>query len=93
MRLLLITFLGLGLLVMLFGIAEQSFQFSRWSSLVTSAEETGVLQNEKFSQRLNQFSDSPDSPFSFGIIGTGLVICVLAICRLVKETRPKEPPI
>ena len=90
MRLLLITFLCLGFVVILFGIAERSFQFSQQSSLITSAQEAGVLQNEKFAQRLNQLSDSP---FSLGIIGTGLVICVLAICRLVRETRPKDPPI
>lgn len=90
MRSLLITFLCLGFLVMGLGILERAAQVSQWSSVVAWAAEAGVLQNEKFAQHLEKL---PGSPFSTAIVGTGLVICVLAIWRLVKETRAKDPPI
>jgi hypothetical protein len=91
MRLLFITFLCLGVLVMILAAAEMGAQVSRWSSLIAWAQETGVLQNEKFAQHLSQL---PSSPFTTAIIGTGLLICILAIWRLIKETRPKnDPPI
>jgi hypothetical protein len=90
MRSLLITFLCLGFVVMLLGMAERSFQVSQWSSLVARAQETGVLENKQFERRLHEL---PHSPFTLAITGAGFAICVLAIWRLIKETRPKNPPI
>ena len=91
MRSLLIVFLCLGFLVMILATVERGAQVSQWSSLIAWAQEAGVLQNEKFAQHLNKL---PRSPFTTAITGTGLLICILAIWRLIKETRPKnDPPI
>ena len=83
-------FLCLGFLVMVLGILDRVAQVQQWSSVIAWAQEAGVPQNEKFAQRLNEL---PGGHFSGAIIGAGLAIFVLAVWRLVKETRPKDPPI
>jgi len=90
MRPLLLTFLCLGILVMVFAALERGFQISQWSSLVARAQESGALQNEKFAAHLR---NPPISPFTTAITVTGLLISILAIWRLVKENRRKDPPI
>ena len=71
---------------MLLGLAEQAFQFSRWSYLVELAHEPGAFQNG-FPLLLREV---PKSPFTIPTIGAGLMMSILAIWRLIKETRPKK---
>ena len=85
------AFLCLGIVVMGLSAFERAVQVNRWSSLVGTAAETGVLKNEKFAERLNALA-LPGTPFINVLFGTGLVISVLAIWRLVIETRSKKDP-
>ncbi len=70
------------------GILDDAAQFNQFSSAVGWIAEADGLKNEKLAQH---FSKPPSRPFTFPIVGTGFVICVLATWRLLIETRPKRP--
>jgi hypothetical protein len=87
MRLLLSTFLLLGLAVSVLSVLVWLDEANRWSSLIAQASATGALQNQAFADRIGR-AGLLQSPFAGATLGAGLVICALAIWRLIVETRP-----
>ena len=86
MRWILVALALLGLLVAALGMFERSVQVNQWSSLIAWAQETGVLQNERFAQRLGKL---PPSPFTTVITLVGTAITLLAMWCLSIQDRSK----
>ena len=87
MRWMLIALVLLGLLVAALGVFERAVQLNKWSSLIASAQDAGVLQNEAFSRRLQTL---PPSPFTTIITLIGAVMTILAVSCLSIHGRSRK---